>query len=102
MHQASVLNQKINNAYNRREADNHSQFNAPSYGAQVPYMAQPMQPQYAAPNQNGYPTYGQAMGNNGAFEPDDPIPDSQAEEAPDRKHRPRFVDFFMKKKSDDQ
>lgn len=102
MHQASVLNQKINNAYNRREADNHSQFNAPSYGAQVPYMAQPMQPQYAAPNQNGYPTYGQAMGNNGAFEPDDPIPDSQAEEAPDRKHRPRFVDFFMKKNSDDQ
>ncbi len=36
-----------------------------------------------------------------AFEPDDPIPDNKAE-APDRKHRPRFVDFFMKKNSDDE
>ncbi len=34
-----------------------------------------------------------------AFEPDDPIPDKM--QAPDRKHRPRFVDFFMKRNPDE-
>ena len=31
------------------------------------------------------------------FEPGDPIPDVKPEENVDRKHRPRFVDYFMKK-----
>lgn len=101
MHQASVLNQKINNAYNRKESENHGQFGAQNFNNQAPYMAQPMQPQYGTPMQNGYPAYGQTTGRGETFEPDDPIPESLAEEAPDRKHRPRFVDFFMKKNSDD-
>lgn len=102
MHQASVLNQKINNAYNRKENETRGQFASPAFANQAPYMAQPMQPQFSAPNSNGYASYGQPMGVNDTFEPDDPIPESQAEEAPDRKHRPRFVDFFMKKNSEDQ
>lgn len=101
MHQASVLNQKISNAYTRKESENRGQFGAANFGNQAPYMAQPMQPQYNAQGQNGYPSYMQNANMSQTFEPDDPIPDSQAEEAPDRKHRPRFVDFFMKKNSED-
>ncbi len=44
--------------------------------------------------------YAEPVANNAPFEPDDPIPDVQ-ETKPDRKHRPKFVDFFMRKKSDD-
>ena len=38
----------------------------------------------------------------GAFEPDDPIPDRNAAQEPDRKHRPKFVDYFIKKNSDNK
>lgn len=45
-------------------------------------------------------SYSEPVVKNAPFEPDDPIPDVQ-ESKPDRKHRPKFVDFFMRKKSDD-
>ncbi len=99
MRQASYLSQKIDNAYAARAGEN----------ANVGYQPQPFAPA-PPPNYGGYPPV-----NNGmpvyptqpsvapaptAFEPDDPIPDKA--EAPDRKHRPRFVDFFMRKNSDDE
>ena len=99
MQQASLLAQKINSAYSRRESASNDNLYAPMqprFGEVGGYGAQP----YA---QYGQPTnmqYAQTGGQ--AFEPDDPIPESQAEEAPDRKHRPRFVDFFMKKNSEDK
>ena len=32
-----------------------------------------------------------------SFEPDDPIPSGNSEDQTEKKRRPRFVDFFMKK-----
>lgn len=77
---------------------------------------QPINPTNGYPTQQpidpmgGYsaqrPTPTQYPSRPTAFEPDDPIPDPTTlpnrTEAPDRKHRPRFVDFFMQKKSDDK
>ncbi len=61
---------------------------------QTVQTAQPVQP--VAPMQTA----------SVAFEPDDPIPDAtatQPETPPtDRKHRPRFVDYFMKKNSENK
>ena len=100
LRQASALAQKIDNAYTRRESAS-----APSpYGytvQQTPYVGQtPSYSQYEQPystqGQNGY-----VQPTNTAFEPDDPISENNAEETPDRKHRPRFVDFFMKKNTDE-
>lgn len=77
---------------------------APAYGVQPPqngyanpYAApiQPVQPAQPMPQQPIQPM--------AAFEPDDPIPEKKQEEQPvDRKHRPRFVDYFMKKNSGDK
>ncbi|MBQ8427723.1 MAG: hypothetical protein IJX18_00550, partial [Clostridia bacterium] len=37
-----------------------------------------------------------------SFEPDDPIPEEKEEKAqPEKKRRPRFVDFFIKRKEND-
>ena len=125
LRQATVLAQKIDNAYNRREggmmqngymqqqpmyADPYVPQQPNVYNPQSSYAAtqaqaneymsnvQPIQPipnGYAQPN--GYPQQ-----PNTFFEPNDPIPDARQEETPDRKHRPKFVDFFMKKNSDDK
>ncbi len=51
-------------------------------------------------NPNGAPIPPQPFGQPTSFEPDDPIPEKK--DAPDRKHRPRFVDFFMKKNANDE
>ena len=110
LRQATLLSQKIDLAYN---SDKPVQEPAPFAYAQPTYaqpMAQPA-PQYAPaympqgmPAQNGYaPNYAQPMPapvSNTAFEPDDPIPEQKQEEPTDRKHRPRFVDFFMKRNND--
>lgn len=116
--QASLLSQKIDFAYNDRvgyaqeptyaaPAAPATPVNQPFYGEQPAY-AQPMPPYggqpYGAPQPA--PLYAQpvqpvAPVQNGAFEPDDPIPEP-AQETTDRKHRPRFVDFFMKKNSEDK
>ncbi len=77
--QASYLSQQIETAYANAEG-------YPAYPQSAPvYNAQPA----PAPVQPVAPT---------AFEPDDPIPDKG--DTADRKHRPRFVDFFMKKNSE--
>ncbi len=114
--QASILAQKIDNVYMGKEGANTNPVYAqrmaePLFGQQVqqPYGGQG----YANPNEVGYP-YGQTVPpvqpiqptpmtqavNNPSFEPDDPIPESKPEDVGDKKHRPRFVDFFMKKNSD--
>ena len=56
------------------------------------YNRAPMPP--AQPMQPATPRYAQPVS---PFEPDDPIPEAE----PDRKHRPRFVDFFMRKNNED-
>ncbi len=86
MRQATYLSQKIDNAYVAREGGIplQSAYAGVPYGGAAPYgnipVATPVEPT--------------------SFEPDDPIPDKP--ETPDRKHRPRFVDFFMKKKTDEE
>ncbi len=124
LRQATVLAQKIDNAYNRREggmmqngymqqpmyADPYTPQQPSAYNPQSSYAAtqaqaneymsnvQPIQPISNGYTQsNGYPQQ-----PNTFFEPNDPIPDARQEETPDRKHRPKFVDFFMKKNSDDK
>ncbi len=91
LRQASVLSKKLDYSYNNRgpvetvrPMDNAGGFAQPAtpngYTAQTP-ANQPI----------GY------MKPMATFEPDDPIPEG---DATDRKHRPRFVDFFMRKNSD--
>ena len=82
LRQASLLSRKIDFAYN----DGDMQPQTPNY--QQVALEQPAQPVQAQPVQS--------------FEPDDPIPDTKKDETVDRKHRPRFVDFFMKRNSDDK
>ena len=94
------------------------QYVQPSQYSQQPQYAQPTQ--YVQPTQYGNQPYsGQQSGYMPAqsapaqnmqyaqpmrpFEPDDPIPDQTAPQEPvDRKHRPRFVDFFMRRNGEDQ
>lgn len=86
---------------------------APQYTNPVPYAEYPGYRQQAPVDPNAAyrtPVYGdpsqvaQPMPNpNRSFEPDDPIPDytqgNGAQDA-DRKHRPKFVDYFIKKNSE--
>ena len=104
--QASVLAKKIDTAYNNREGEVEEQpFIAsanPAFGANGFVQPQPVQPlSYMQQGYNGQQGY-YPQQPNGAFEPNDPIPDSNGEETVDRKHRPRFVDFFMRKNSEDK
>lgn len=85
--QANMLSRKLDYAYSNQEM------------AQAPRM-EPIQPTYTTINDGYAPqpvqpsqTYAQP---GVAFEPDDPIPDEN-EKTVDKKHRPRFVDFFMHK-----
>ncbi len=82
--QANYITQKIDNAYAAQER------------AEEPPI-QTTEPTYTEPY---YQTPPVAMPTPSNFEPDDPIPDK--EEKVDRKHRPRFVDFFMKKNGADE
>ncbi len=105
MRQASLLSQKIDYAYNDRvnaqsQALDYAQPANPVQNfapAQVftPDVMPPVQP--IAPAQPVAPVQSVA-----AFEPDDPIPEPAQEENKDRKHRPRFVDFFMKRNGDNK
>ncbi|MBE7068524.1 MAG: cell division protein FtsZ [Clostridiales bacterium] len=116
MRQATILSQKIDGAY---APANEQFYSAPVQQPALGY-AQPMppyapQPSYGAQQGQplgGYaPVYPQPMQQQpvaqpteeGAFEPGDPIPEpipQQTEEQKDRKHRPRFVDYFMRKNND--
>lgn len=129
LRQASFLSQKIDYAYNEKAATPETL--AYAYPAQPPRYndvayAQPVQTYnqpYGAPQpqaqpmqgQGGYaPMYAQpvapvapaAPAPMGAFEPGDPIPETPVNQAPtenaDRKHRPRFVDYFMKRNNEDK
>ena len=103
--QASVLAKKIDAAYNNRDGVISEQpFSPanPTLNGNTFAQPQPVQPlNYNQQTYSGQPNY-YAPQPNDAFEPNDPIPDSNAEEAVDRKHRPRFVDFFMRKNSEDK
>ena len=107
LRQASLLSQKIDMATG--ESPVFQQPQQPQQPQGYGYAPQPAQ--YAQP----MPTYGYAQPTqpsaynppmpNVSFEPDDPIPAPQAEsvkENIDRKHRPKFVDFFMKRNSGDK
>ncbi len=127
LRQASLLSQKVENAQNGAAFGQSPAYGEQAYGyaqqpLQQPYTPQqPLQQPYA-PQQPAQPyaqpmqplSYGQtpyaqpiqpiAEPENPVFEPDDPIPEAKEEgneEKTDRKHRPRFVDFFMKKKNND-
>ena len=85
LRQASALSQKLDQSYSTMEVKPKN----PEYSiSQEPVGYAQL---YATPQQQAAPSY---IAPAGAFEPDDPIPDGAQV---DRKHRPRFVDFFMKK-----
>ena len=112
LRQASLLSQKLDAA---QEMAGMSYGQQPVYGEQAYGYAQPMPQQpmqsYGQPMQPfnyGQTPYAQPIQPstepvNSVFEPDDPIPEAKedGEDTVDRKHRPRFVDFFMKKKNKD-
>lgn len=109
LRQASLLSQKIDYAYGDKnsfvaqEPAPYAQYGArPEMNYANPYASAPTyaMPQPPMQPQNGYmPAYPQAEPQKTVetFEPGDPIPDVKPEENVDRKHRPRFVDYFMKK-----
>lgn len=107
LRQATLLSRKIDQAYNAGAAQTpvFSGYPTGGYAQPAPSYAQPMQPMqpnYAqpAPVQPVQPV--EPIQSTQGFEPDDPIPDTKKEDATDRKHRPRFVDFFMKRNSEDK
>ena len=106
LRQASLLSRKIDGVYQTR---NDQTYPTPSYTAQPQnggYGYEPIYPQQ--PIQPVEPVQSQAqtpIQPIPAFEPDDPIPElpqTNPAENVDRKHRPRFVDYFIKKKSNDK
>ena len=125
LRQASLLSRKIDGASFAPQEEPQPYYNAqpmppqPRFGENGMGYAQPMPP-YGAPayappqGQMGYAPYPpvqpaqpvQPMPQNvGPFEPDDPIPEPTAQadgENGDRKRRPKFVDFFMKRNSEDK
>ena len=98
LRQASELSRKIDSVYQFRGngvAGEESNFAANSYYTNLHMQqSQPINPQ-----EEVGPSFVQSAQPVGTFEPDDPIPDINTKPE-DRKHRPKFVDFFMKKNSD--
>ncbi len=86
--QSAYLSQKIDSVYAAQER----------VGEPTMPQAEPSFTGYAEPYYQVPPVAMPAKAID--FEPDDPIPDK--EEKVDRKHRPRFVDFFMKKNGVDE
>lgn len=117
LRQASLLSKKIDYAYNDRAQDGQQPYypaqQPTGFGQAQPYGYPPYAPAYPQPVQPIQPM-AQPMHQNvvqptqtpsAPFEPDDPIPEpteAQKEETVDRKHRPRFVDFFMKRNNGDK
>ena len=124
MRQASMLSQKIDGAYPVAEEPFYGAPMQPAMGyaqpmppyAPAPYAAPPVQPPVGYAPVYAQPTAPQPVppvapaqpmppvAESGAFEPGDPIPEPTATptegEKKDKKHRPRFVDYFMKKNND--
>lgn len=122
LRQAALLSKKIDMAYAEPQRESAATAYPQQLFAEGVTYAQPIAPQqpvyptYAQPMQPQQPTYGapayaqpipqpQPMQPQqaAAFEPDDPIPDSyKNEEKTDRKHRPKFVDYFIKRNNKDE
>ncbi len=102
--QTAYLNQRLDSAYaeSQRMGNGYptNGYGQPAYPQQPTYTNPPYLAPAPSPMEQPYQAggIGQPMQPT-SFEPDDPIPEYQ--ETTDRKHRPRFVDFFMKKKSED-
>ena len=111
--QATVLAQKIDNAYMERGENAYNNAFTPRYEEPTssPY-AQPVHPQQPVAQNDGFAPMQsvppvqqvQPLQPVGAtsFEPDDPIPDAGADGTAEKKRRPRFVDFFMKKNTEEK
>ncbi len=98
---ASMLSQRIERAYNEGKA------------SEAKPMADYAYTQQMHSNNGVYGGYQSRMGypqtqpmaeaqQTATFEPNDPIPDVQETSNPDRKHWPRFMDYFMKKNNEDK
>ncbi len=87
--QASMLSRKLDGAYVGEPVRFDEPMSMPSY------TERPSEEPFV-----GATPYAKPIVNNAPFEPDDPIPETP-ELKPDRKHRPKFVDFFMRRKSDE-
>jgi cell division GTPase FtsZ len=90
LRQASMLSRKLDYAYSNQLSDGVRPNAIPA--AEQPAQQTTYTSPYEAINraQAMQPTYVKPMEK---FEPDDPIPEGST----DRKHRPHFVDFFMRK-----
>lgn len=95
LHQASSLARKLDYAYNNQNAETFkpSMSSAFEQPAPAPTYTSPYEVVNRA--QTAKPTYVKPMES---FEPDDPIPEASN----DKKHRPHFVDFFMRKNGEDE
>ena len=115
LRQSATLSRKIDMAYNDRldmqsgsNYDTYPQYNAPYMQPQQPFgntpYGQPQQPfgnNYAQPAAPVQPTT--------SFEPDDVIPEtvntlekSTEKKEKEKKRRPRFVDYFLKRNNKDE
>ncbi len=102
---ASVLSEQIERTYVDRTGG------APYQAAQQPAYAPTDTGYYTQPYAGQpYPYAGQAVAPQqpqaaqqpaAPFEPDDPIPETPATPAPEKRKRPRFVDYFIKKNNPD-
>ncbi len=111
LRQASLLSQRLDTAYtgvsafNAQDMQQGYAYPQQPYAQPAPYsfasQPQPMQPMPTYPQQSSMVEQTPTP----AFEPDDPIVETPVQtpeaEKTDRKHRPRFVDYFMKKNSDE-
>jgi len=94
---ASMLSQRIERAYNEGKATDTARtpnnFGFPQ-AAQAPMYRNDMMGNTVTPS---------SMPNEpSAFEPNDPIPENVDTTNPDRKHWPKFMDYFMKKNNEDK
>lgn len=101
LHQASSLSRKLDYAYNHQNTEPFKPMMSNSFEEQAPSSnpspAQTYTSPYDAINraQTAQSSYMKPMST---FEPDDPIPEGTT----DKKHRPHFVDFFMRKNGEEE
>ncbi|MBQ3020071.1 MAG: cell division protein FtsZ [Clostridia bacterium] len=101
--QANELSERINNVYDNQAAmGNPYGYPAqqPTYGQGLPtFGQQPPAPTYAQPIETVPPV--QPLMPTESFEPDDLIPNTESPtDEKEKKRRPRFVDFFMRRNKD--
>jgi hypothetical protein len=105
--QATLLSQRIDQTASFGQNAQGGYVNTAQNPAQrYEYAQQPVRPigqTVAQPTQEPAQTPVEQLASpapNTAFDPEDPIPEPV--ETEDKKHRPRFVDFFMKRNSEDK